>query len=584
MQLIDSLERRPWVAVGFIVALALILFVPFAGAVHLFDWDEINFAEASREMVVTGEYGRVYINYLPFWEKPPLFFWLQSLAYHAFGVGEFGARFPNAVCGAFTLATLYLLGKKAGEVRRGVLWVGLYIGSLLPHFYFRSGLIDPWFNLFMLLSYWFIIKHSWKLFAGEKGLKQMLVAGLFAGLAVITKGPAALLILGGSVGAYTVAKAIREKRISALPWSWTGVFVYVLAVVGVSCAWLGAELAARGPWFVEQFLTYNVRLFATPDAGHGGFPGYHVVVLAVGCFPASLFFIYSFAKRNKLPLLEGENMQQVEIRHWMRALFWVVLVLFSIVQSKIVHYSSMCYFPLTYLGAEAIERMLPGRRLTVKTHIPGWIMVSIGVLGSVLGGLCISLPYLIKHPELLRGLLAKDPFAVANLDAGAQIHFQGWEAWVGVFVLVVAAGTIWQFAKGQLGKGLQILLPGMGLSIVLILWGFIGRIEWFSQGAAIEWLEERQGEACYILPVGYRSYAPFFYSRIPATTAPPLRLQEPKELIPTRWRDSLLTLPIGEPKFPVYVISKITQRKECAKYPLLEETGAKNGFVFYKKK
>ena len=44
------------------------------GNVHLFDWDEINFAESAREMIESGDYLRVQINYLPFWEKPPFFF------------------------------------------------------------------------------------------------------------------------------------------------------------------------------------------------------------------------------------------------------------------------------------------------------------------------------------------------------------------------------------------------------------------------------------------------------------------------------------------------------------------------------
>ena len=55
-----------------------VLFIPFLGQVHLFDWDEINFAEASREMIVTGDWLNVQINYEPFWEKPPLFIWFSS--------------------------------------------------------------------------------------------------------------------------------------------------------------------------------------------------------------------------------------------------------------------------------------------------------------------------------------------------------------------------------------------------------------------------------------------------------------------------------------------------------------------------
>ena len=40
----------------FFAVLAAVFFIPFLGGVHLFDWDEINFAEIAREMVVLGNY------------------------------------------------------------------------------------------------------------------------------------------------------------------------------------------------------------------------------------------------------------------------------------------------------------------------------------------------------------------------------------------------------------------------------------------------------------------------------------------------------------------------------------------------
>ena len=45
-----------------ITALAIILFLPGLGLIHLFDWDEINFAEAAREMIVTKNYLTVQIR------------------------------------------------------------------------------------------------------------------------------------------------------------------------------------------------------------------------------------------------------------------------------------------------------------------------------------------------------------------------------------------------------------------------------------------------------------------------------------------------------------------------------------------
>ena len=70
--------------VGIAIA-ALLLFVPGLGAVHLFDRDEINFAEIAREMLVTGQWSQPSVGFRPFYEKPPLFMWLQAASMSIFG-------------------------------------------------------------------------------------------------------------------------------------------------------------------------------------------------------------------------------------------------------------------------------------------------------------------------------------------------------------------------------------------------------------------------------------------------------------------------------------------------------------------
>src|ERR1041385_1407902 len=111
--------RRVWIYVLLIAAVGAFFFLPFLGAVHLFDWDEINFAESAREMLVTKNFSRVQIDYQPFWEKPPLFFWLQAASMSVFSVNEFAARFPNSIIGIITLVTFFLIGKKIYDEKFG---------------------------------------------------------------------------------------------------------------------------------------------------------------------------------------------------------------------------------------------------------------------------------------------------------------------------------------------------------------------------------------------------------------------------------------------------------------------------------
>ena len=164
--MIDKSKNVNLIRLAIILGAAL-LFLPLLGKVALFDWDEVNFAEIAREMIVTKDYLNVQINYQPFWEKPPLFMWMQVLAMKLFGVNEFAARFPNAVCGMLTLLILFNIGKNIHSHKMGLIWVLVYAGSILPFFYFKSGIIDPWFNFFIFFGIYFVTIYFVQLFNGS---------------------------------------------------------------------------------------------------------------------------------------------------------------------------------------------------------------------------------------------------------------------------------------------------------------------------------------------------------------------------------------------------------------------------------
>ena len=270
----------------FIVAAAALLFVSFLGGVHLFDWDEINFAEAAREMIVTKNYLTVQINFLPFWEKPPLFIWMQVVAMKMFGINEFAARFPNAICGIVTLLILFNIGRKLRDNLFGVLWVLAFTGSVLPFFYFKSGIIDPWFNLFIFLSIWFLLLYSQP--ENQNKIRNIILSATFAGLAILTKGPVGFLLIALTAGIFLISVKFKVKvKIIEIP-----LYFLVLALVGGS--WFIVQIMYGNYDTVVEFIVYQIRLFQTKDAGHGGFFGYHFVVLFFTVFPTSILALKSF--------------------------------------------------------------------------------------------------------------------------------------------------------------------------------------------------------------------------------------------------------------------------------------------------
>ncbi len=553
-------KARRAVSWKYVLGLALLgalFFIPFLGGVHLFDWDEINFAEISREMVITGEYSRIYVNFLPFWEKPPFFFWLQASAMQITGFSEFAARLPNALCGVITLPLLYLMGKQLYSHRFGLLWAVVYLGTILPHLYFRSGIIDPFFNLFIFSGLYLFILFYWKkenypgMALKHSRWTYLFWAGFVLGMGILTKGPVAYLIVVLTMAVYWVHQKFR-LYIHPLHF-----LLFTLAATLVTLSWYGWETWKNGPWFISEFNKYQYRLFSTPDAGHRGFPGYHFVVLLIGCFPASVFFLRSFGKLPKAP-----HRHQADMRRWMMILFWVVLILFTIVRSKIVHYSSMCYLPLTFLATVFINGWLEGRY-----HLKGWIKGLLCLIGGLFVLATLALPFIGQHIELLHSLFA-DPFARANMEAEVSWHW--WHSIPGLWLLTVLLFFFFLARKGQQIWAFFALFLGTAVFVNLCLVLYINQIESYSQRAAIDFFKSKADEDCYILPYAYKTYGHLWYAQ-------KKRPANPKSYD----ADWLLR---GDVDKPVYVITKIHKTAELEQNEQLREIGRANGFVFFERK
>lgn len=243
----------------------------------------------------------------------------------------------------------------------------------------------------------------------------------------------------------------------------------------------------------------------------------------------------------------------------MLILFWVVLILFSIVKTKIVHYSSLCYFPLTFLAALQLERLWNGGKATL------WARLLMGGIGTLFALVTLLLPFIGMHPEWILPLVKNDPFAQANVLA--EVHWSGWEALAGVWMCVVLYLGHRYFASAEYRKGILAVFGGTALFVTITLYYFINNIEGYSQRAAVEFFQQRQGEKCYVMTMDYKSYAQWFYSRMSPITDS--RVQSENWLLH------------GTVDRPVYVVCKITDVEEVAATPGLKELYRKNGFVFF---
>lgn len=476
-----------------IIFISIIFFLPYLGEVHLFDWDEINFAEAAREMIVTGDYLTVRIDYKPFHEKPPLFFWMQVVSMKIFGINEFAARLPNAVTGMITLLLLYVFGKKIFDDKFGLLWVISYLGSFLPHFYFKTGIIDPVFNLFIFLSICFIHFHFQRIASNySRRYLNIFLSGIFAGLAVLTKGPVACLLVILTILFYWFFNR------KAITFPFKEILVITLLGFVFYIAWYLATSILRGADIISDFLRYHIRLLTTEDAGHGGPFYYHFVVLLLGCFPASVLAIRSFRK------YESDSMQQRAFKQWMIILLCIVLIIFSIVETKIIHYSSLCYFPITFLSAYAIYS-ITFRKMQWKIST-SWIASIIGAFWAI--ALAI-IPLIFMNLDMILPRVT-DQFTYSLLQS--EVDWQGWEYFLGIIYFIVIVVTIVYWQKGLFLKGFLIIFTTTALTVFTFLPLIVPKIEQYSQRAPIEFFKQLKDKDIYLASLGYKSYAQYFYS------------------------------------------------------------------------
>ena len=155
--------------------------------------DEQTYSQWAYHMVRSGDYVTPYaFGGLAVWiGKPPLFMWLVSLGYQAFGVSNVVTRFWSPIFGSLTLVLVFFLGKKLYNSTVGFNMSALVLGTFTTYYLFaRHAMTDATFVFFIVASfYFFVLSEKTEILS-----RYVVFSGLFFGLALLTKQVEALLI------------------------------------------------------------------------------------------------------------------------------------------------------------------------------------------------------------------------------------------------------------------------------------------------------------------------------------------------------------------------------------------------------
>jgi len=484
----------PTLAATLAVFAALIcVYLPFSGSLHLFDWDELIFAEAAREMIERQDFLRVFVNYQPFFEKPPGFFWFQALSYQLVGVNEWGARLPSVLFTAASGAMLFWLGRYILSPGFGLLWAALFGLGFLPAVMGKLGLVDPTFNFFVLstLIGLFAADESRRRDRVDHTLPKLpysVIAVFSLAIAVLVKGPLALAIVLPSFAIYKFF--VQDPSLRPLD-----VIAFLGSTLLLASSWFAVISLIYGPEFVIQFVTYQLRITGTND-GHPGFIGFHSLVFLFGCFPFSIFIFRSIFRRS---LYRERRFTILAF-----TLFGSVLVLFElIVKTKLIHYSSMLYAPGSFLAAQSVWRIWQG-----KIKVNAFELVALTLVAFLLAVPLLLLPYVGNNHKVLDSFL---PGASIQAYLDTPVTW-GWETFLpGGFLLLATALSLLFWLQGKPKPAIVTLIATGALSANLS-WILLGsRLDAYIETPMVRYIA--QVGTAPLAFYGPLTYLPSFYAK-----------------------------------------------------------------------
>jgi 4-amino-4-deoxy-L-arabinose transferase-like glycosyltransferase len=392
----------------------LLLCLAAAGSVALFwrlgrsslqDWDEATYAEIAREIGVFHDWIHLHWNFMPWFNKPPLYIWLTALLFH-FGTSTFTARAVSALAGIGVLAVTYLVGHRLHGRLVGVLAALVVLCAYQFVVAARTGQSD----MLLTLMIWLALYSYLRTTGGSR--LWWYAAGACIGLALLTKGPAAL------VGPATIFIALLIEGRAATAIHSRDLWAAAALGLAIAVPWHAAQLIHEGVGFLGQYFGYMViRRASTPLEGHIGTPLTYLIWLRNQFFPWAYLLPFAFvAYLRRIPGRQSGK--------WLVVVFPIlVLGLYSVVASKVLWYMLPIYPALGILVAALLVNALRGDRLAQLSVLAATVAAVLLVPRSLAPPPALWIAAAIVIGCLLGGWAWRSRRSVAPLTALAALFF-----------------------------------------------------------------------------------------------------------------------------------------------------------------
>jgi 4-amino-4-deoxy-L-arabinose transferase-like glycosyltransferase len=455
------------------------------GSVGLIDETEPLFAEAARQMTVTGDWITPYFNGDTRFDKPPLVYWLMAIAYKTVGVNEWSVRFPSALAitgltaiGFYTLARFGFsrpLHPQILDVEEGrmairpypapdspLLWSAL-IGSaaiaLNPQTFLwaRTGVSDMLLNGCMGVALLAFFCGYAQPECPKLQSRWYLGFYIFSALAVLTKGPVGIVLPGLIIIAFSlymgnVRELIREMRLIR------GGLIFLL----ITLPWYILVTLFNGQDYIDAFFGYhNVERFTSVVNNHSAPWYFYFLVVPIAFLPWSAHLPVAMA-RLRFWRIQDWRQQPRSRQLGMFALIWfaVIFGFFTIAVTKLPSYT----IPLLPAAGILVGLFWSDQMTQPRTSQASWTshVVNILLFVALAVAAWYSPNWLGDDPEMPN---LADRIRQSNVMISSAIVW-GMAA-VGGFILLLRRQANWLWSANLIGLAAFILVGLLPAGVIV---------------------------------------------------------------------------------------------------------------------
>ncbi len=330
----SSAARLGWALLIF--ATLYVCYFSHLGAIGFVGPDEPRYAWIARDMAETGDWVTPRLYGKPWFEKPPLFYWGAALSFRFLGVSEAAARLPSAISALLaTLALAWLAWRLYGaETAR---WLLLLLPTSVGMIGFsHAAATDMPFSGMLTIAMVCaavvlgLTRNENTPILPRTPWLALILFGFFLGLAVLAKGPAAIILSGGAIFFW----ALFTKR-------WRDAFrlfhpVALVSFCATALPWY-ILCARRNPDFFRIFIIeHNFKRFLTPEFQHIQPFWFMRPILCAVYFLGRIFFVWGAVQE-----VSAKMRQKLQPRHFdVCSYVWSAfpILFFTVSKSKLPGY------------------------------------------------------------------------------------------------------------------------------------------------------------------------------------------------------------------------------------------------------